>query len=166
MLKQLQKTKDQKGFTIIEVLIVLAIAGLILLIVFLAVPNLQRNSRNTTIKNDANVLGGGIAEFQANNGGSAPNSATTDIAVASGVATITNAALASPVPTKIKVSSGTTVVYKAVSGTTPVGVDPATAGTIWVYGGYSCDGTKSTRAFSLVYDIETAGGLTATCADR
>ncbi|HPW47952.1 MAG TPA: prepilin-type N-terminal cleavage/methylation domain-containing protein, partial [Candidatus Saccharibacteria bacterium] len=35
--------KDQKGFTIIEVLIVLAIAALILLIVFLAVPALQRN---------------------------------------------------------------------------------------------------------------------------
>ncbi|MDQ3065292.1 MAG: prepilin-type N-terminal cleavage/methylation domain-containing protein, partial [bacterium] len=34
---------NNKGFTIIEVLIVLAIAGLIMLIVFLAVPALQRN---------------------------------------------------------------------------------------------------------------------------
>jgi len=36
----------QSGFTIIEVMIVLAIAGLILLIVFLVVPALQRNARN------------------------------------------------------------------------------------------------------------------------
>jgi prepilin-type N-terminal cleavage/methylation domain-containing protein len=38
--------RDGSAFTIIEVLIVLAIAGLILVIVFLAVPNAQRNYRN------------------------------------------------------------------------------------------------------------------------
>jgi prepilin-type N-terminal cleavage/methylation domain-containing protein len=35
-------SKKEKGFTIIEVMIVLAIAGLIMLVVFLAVPALQR----------------------------------------------------------------------------------------------------------------------------
>ena len=50
---QKYKTKREEGFTIIEVLIVLAIAGLILLIVFLAIPALQRNSRNTQRKNDS-----------------------------------------------------------------------------------------------------------------
>jgi prepilin-type N-terminal cleavage/methylation domain-containing protein len=44
--------KRNQGFTIIEVMIVLAIAGLILLIVFLAVPALQRSSRNTQRKQD------------------------------------------------------------------------------------------------------------------
>jgi prepilin-type N-terminal cleavage/methylation domain-containing protein len=34
--------KNKEGFTIIEVLIVLAIAGLIMLVVLLAVPGLQR----------------------------------------------------------------------------------------------------------------------------
>ena len=48
MLSKLKKSNQ--GFTIIEVMIVLAIAGLILLIVFLAVPALQRNGRNTTKK--------------------------------------------------------------------------------------------------------------------
>ena len=52
------KTKRDEGFTIIEVLIVLAIAGLIMLIVFLAVPALQRNSRNTQRTNDASLIGG------------------------------------------------------------------------------------------------------------
>jgi len=44
------------GFTIIEVLIVLAIAGLIMVVVFLAVPALQRNNRNNTRKTDARYL--------------------------------------------------------------------------------------------------------------
>ena len=45
--------KNLSGFTIIEVLIVLAIAGLIMLIVFLAVPALQRNNRNKQRASDA-----------------------------------------------------------------------------------------------------------------
>lgn len=59
-----------KGFTIIEVLIVLAIGGLIMLIVFLAVPALQRNSRNTQRSNDAANLSSALANFTSNNGGS------------------------------------------------------------------------------------------------
>ena len=42
--------KDQKGFTIIEVMIVLAIAGLIIAVVLVAVPQLQRNQRNNARK--------------------------------------------------------------------------------------------------------------------
>ncbi|MES2971664.1 MAG: prepilin-type N-terminal cleavage/methylation domain-containing protein [Patescibacteria group bacterium] len=71
-----------KGFTIIEVLIVLAIAGLILLIVFLAVPALQRNSRNTQRKNDIGRLGGSATEFVSNNNGTLPT--------ASNAATVTS----------------------------------------------------------------------------
>ena len=67
------KLRNQKGFTIIEVLIVLAIAGLILLIVFLAVPALQRNSRNTQRKNDISALLAAINEFSNNNNGKNAN---------------------------------------------------------------------------------------------
>lgn len=63
------KTKRDEGFTIIEVLIVLAIAGLIMLIVFLAVPALQRNSRNTQRTNDASLIGGSVGECLANKNG-------------------------------------------------------------------------------------------------
>ncbi len=65
--------KNEKGFTIIEVMIVLAIAGLIILIVFLAVPALQRNSRNTQRRNDAARISGLVSEFVANNNGSLPS---------------------------------------------------------------------------------------------
>ncbi|MEK9196120.1 MAG: type II secretion system protein [Patescibacteria group bacterium] len=69
--------KKQKGFTIIEVLIVLAIAGLIILIVFLAVPALQRNSRNTQRKNDASAVLGATQEDVNNNNGAFRVVATT-----------------------------------------------------------------------------------------
>ena len=66
------KKSNQKGFSIIEVLIVLAIAGLIMLIVFLAVPALQRNSRNTQRKNDASAYSGAINEWVNNHNGKLP----------------------------------------------------------------------------------------------
>lgn len=66
------KNRKQEGFTIIEVLIVLAIAGLIMVIVFLAVPALQRNSKNTQRKNDVSALATAIANFTSNNNGALP----------------------------------------------------------------------------------------------
>lgn len=71
------KLKNTKGFTIIEVLIVLAIAGLIMLIVFLAVPALQRNSRNTQRKNDVAGILAAMAEYSNNNNGQLPNECST-----------------------------------------------------------------------------------------
>src|SRR6185369_8500751 len=62
------------GFTIIEVLIVLAIAGLILLVVFLAVPALQRNSRNTQYRAEASRILAGAQEFMNNNNTNLPTS--------------------------------------------------------------------------------------------
>jgi prepilin-type N-terminal cleavage/methylation domain-containing protein len=67
---KLKNIKNQKGFTIIEVLIVLAIAGLIMLVVFLAVPALQRNSRNTQRRADVSGVLGAISETVANKNGS------------------------------------------------------------------------------------------------
>lgn len=69
----LRKThKHQDGFTIIEIMIVLAIAGLIMLIVFLAVPALQRSARNTQRKNDVSAISAAIANYIDNNGGALP----------------------------------------------------------------------------------------------
>jgi prepilin-type N-terminal cleavage/methylation domain-containing protein len=61
--------KDNQGFTIIEVLIVLAIAGLIMLIVFLAVPALQRNQRNNARNNEASRISAALTECLANRNG-------------------------------------------------------------------------------------------------
>lgn len=74
MLRNKLKQGDRKagGFTIIEVLIVLAIAGLIMLIVFLAVPQLQRNAHNTQRRNDVASVLGAWSEYTNNNGGTLP----------------------------------------------------------------------------------------------
>jgi prepilin-type N-terminal cleavage/methylation domain-containing protein len=67
--------KRQKGFTIIEVVLVLAIAGLIFLIVFLAVPALQRNRRDTQRRSDAARFMSQAESFSSNRNGSYPTGA-------------------------------------------------------------------------------------------
>lgn len=57
----------KKGFTIIEVVLVLAIAGLIFLMVFVALPALQRSQRNTQVRRDADRISGLVADYQKNN---------------------------------------------------------------------------------------------------
>lgn len=68
----MKKHKHYKGFTIIEVVLVLAIAGLIFLMVFLALPALQQSQRDTQRKNDARNLLAAIIEFQSHNKGQRP----------------------------------------------------------------------------------------------
>ena len=57
----------QKGFTIIEVVLVLAIAALIFLMVFIALPALQKSQRDTARKNDVSVISGAVSSWQGNN---------------------------------------------------------------------------------------------------
>jgi len=64
--------QKQKGFTIIEVMIVLAIAGVIMMLLFLVVPTLQRNNRNTQIQNDAAALLTYIGEYSIQKNGALP----------------------------------------------------------------------------------------------
>lgn len=148
MFKNLKKKSE--GFTIIEVLIVLAIAGLILLIVFLAVPALQRNSRNTQIRNDAAGVLGGVSDFVNANNGTLPTGAT----VAGNTVTFTGATGTSPSEAKVK--SGTTVTFGAAA--------PAGTGAIAVAVNYGCNGntpTSKPRAVAALYRIENTSSATA-----
>jgi type II secretory pathway pseudopilin PulG len=70
-----QKTHKIGGFTIIEVVLVLAIAGLIFLLVFLAFPALQRSNQDTQRRNDVGRLVAQVANFQSNNNGALPATA-------------------------------------------------------------------------------------------
>lgn len=69
--------KQQKGFTIIEVVLVLAIAALIFLMVFIALPALQRNQRDTQRKDDLARLVSQVTNYESANNGNVPNSSTT-----------------------------------------------------------------------------------------
>lgn len=66
------KSNSRPAFTIIEVVLVLAIAGLIFLMVFIALPALQRNQRDTQRKNNISLLKDAIERYKANNKGKLP----------------------------------------------------------------------------------------------
>ncbi len=68
-------TQKQRGFTIIEVVLVLAIAGLIFLMVFLALPALQRSQRDTARRSSLSTFTAQVTQFQANNKGAVPTTA-------------------------------------------------------------------------------------------
>jgi prepilin-type N-terminal cleavage/methylation domain-containing protein len=62
----------KSGFTIIEVVLVLAIAGLIFLIVFLAVPALQRSQRDQARRSDMGRLIAATQDWRGNHQGGLP----------------------------------------------------------------------------------------------
>ena len=64
--------QNKKGFTIIEVVLVLAIAGLIFLMVFIALPMLQRNQRDTQRREDMTRFMSQLTQYQTNNRGKIP----------------------------------------------------------------------------------------------
>ena len=57
---------SKQGFTIIEVVLVLAIAGLIFLMVFVALPALQRSQRDTQRRNDMSRVDTALVQYQTN----------------------------------------------------------------------------------------------------
>lgn len=66
-------TRKQQGFTIIEVVLVLAIAGLIFLMVFIALPALNRGQRDTQRRNDVSRFSAQVTQYQSNNKGDVPD---------------------------------------------------------------------------------------------
>lgn len=73
-----QQTKKNNGFTIIEVVLVLAIAGLIFLMVFIALPALQRNQRDTQRRDDASTFVSQLTSYSTNFKGKLPAAANVE----------------------------------------------------------------------------------------
>lgn len=71
----MNKKDTKQGFTIIEVVLVLAIAGLIFLLVFVALPALQRSQRDTARKQDNSSIAAAVTTFESNNRGALPSAA-------------------------------------------------------------------------------------------
>lgn len=149
------QTKRSEGFTIIEVLIVLAIAGLIMLVVFLAVPNLQRNSRNNSYRSEANNILAAYTEISSNKNGA--------------VLTASNSGTAGSDAEKVKQAANsqniTTVVIEAQSGSTAASLTQAVLRT-----GAKCTAADSattpagsSRQVALLYMVETASGTQVQC---
>jgi prepilin-type N-terminal cleavage/methylation domain-containing protein len=169
------KLRNQKGFTIIEVLIVLAIAGLILLIVFLAVPALQRNSRNTQRKNDVASILGAVTEFMNNNNGTLPTAVTAPPASPGTVRFGCGLAVCTTSEAKVGyynkgVGTGTgqvtmSATYTATGPfTAPADDRVAVVGVAGCSAGATIGGAA--RAIAAVYEIERGAGLYAGACDE
>ncbi|HVS79130.1 MAG TPA: type II secretion system protein [Candidatus Saccharimonadales bacterium] len=141
-MKNLYKNKRQQGFTIIEVMIVLAIAAVILLIVLLAVPALERSSRNTQRNNDAAQLASAINTCLANH-----NSVLTSCESIQTFA----------------VDIDFTKLGQIQSADYGASCSPSLTNACWLFG-KTCNaagtGTQNatTREFAVTYNIETTAG--------
>jgi prepilin-type N-terminal cleavage/methylation domain-containing protein len=175
MLQQLKNRKQDSGFTIIEVLIVLAIAGLILLIVFLAVPALQRSARNTQRKDDVGRITGSISDFISNNSGALPQSATDCTTLANDAGTLnqytfglTGSPAACPgtdvitTATCALTNANITISTGSITCTAPT--ETATVATAEIIEGDTCLGSVATTAgatnrnTAVIYSTEAGGG--------
>lgn len=162
---QTVKQKRDEGFTIIEVLIVLAIAGLIMVVVFLAVPALQRNSRNNQTKTEANNTLSAYSELVGNNGGVAGSVSTS----------ATNGSDAF----KVKDNAGgqnlelVSIIAGPASGTTEIPKTNTKTTNVIIYTKAKCtSGQASTtvspasnREAALVYWVETTGNPQSQCVN-
>jgi prepilin-type N-terminal cleavage/methylation domain-containing protein len=156
-MKQLTKFNN-RGFTIVETLIVLAIAAVIIIIVLLAVPALQRTTRNTDIKNDAAAVAGAINDYESNNGGTKPVGflqSTSSVQFCN----LAACASGSTVGSTATVQSSDVIQLVATSGTTPTQAS-VKAGTIQIdlgnaTTGYSC--LNTTGPFTAAQLNTTAG---------
>lgn len=145
--------KRQSGFTIIEVLIVLAIAGLIMLIIFLAVPALQRNNRNTQRNADVSRMAGLINDYVSGHGGTLPTAIGTG--TGSGVLDVSNekwSQMNAPVTADIITAS----TWGTISG-------------MKINKGFKCDTQNNTltpssaRTFAITYQKEASGNDQNAC---
>lgn len=159
-MNSLQKRQDE-GFTIIEVVLVLAIAALILLMVFLALPALQRNQRDTTRKNDVSRLQSAINNFKSRNRGALPTNYTAFF----------ESDLRRSGDLFDDPSGGPYVAVVETGATTFAGdesnqesYDDATAMNIYIYPGLTCNGENakgtintSARKVAIVKPLEGGG---------
>lgn len=150
--------KNNKGFTIIEVVLVLAIAGLIFLVVFLALPALQRNQRDTQRRADLGRTLSAVQTYQGNNNGKAP----TDLAdFTTKYLKVGDDGYTDP--------SGTDYSLVAKNVATPADlITEPPEGQIWYYSKGKCDGenvvaTTSARNIAVRVNLENGG---AYCQDN
>lgn len=149
------QTQKKDGFTIIEVVLVLAIGALIMLLVFLAWPALQRGQRDQARNSDVSLLASTIGTWKTNNKGKVPSTASE-------LTSITN-------DLSLSQYDSTDVVYNAGGSTT---VAPASdIQQIRYVRGHKCDDTgggttkAGGRQAALQYMVEGSGSELAQCRD-
>ncbi len=155
--------KGSQGFTIIEVMIVLAIAGLILGVVLVAIPQLQKNQRNESRKSVLARISAEVDNYIGNNEGVVPtntNSLTTGFTTGFMERYITSAS-----GRTFDKPGGGNYSYLDYSSPSAVEVD-----TIVYHAGGKCDGelpsgtgASATRNFAIAVGLE---GGSSYCVDN
>lgn len=156
-MKFLQK-KNQSGFTIIEVMIVLAIAGVMIAAVLVAVPQLQRNQRNTARRAILGRAKTEIDNYVGNNNGVPPTqnaNATTGFTGGFATRYITSNVTSFTDPN----GTAVTLAFYAAGATTPAIPAGATPAGILYRVGFICAGEALTgvgnaRQYAVAIGLE------------
>lgn len=167
----------KKGFTIIEVVIVLAIAGLIFSIVLWALPNLQKNQRDNSRQQIVNNLSANLGQAATNNNGAYPATAAefaTNILVQ--FYECASATSGSVLPASCKIEDPKTAftwtwANRSAAGTTAEMTSATAIGSLRTLMNAKCtdgtigsvDGAQGTKAYAVMVKLEN--GL-AYCADN
>ena len=151
-------TNSKKGFTIIEVVLVLAIAGLIFLMVFVALPALQRSQRDTQRRDDMARLATAITQYQTNNNGKVPMAMST---VPTSADFITRY-LGGTDEFKDPDGEAYEIKFATLGGTTSAPEPTAVNHEIYVYNMAACNGETmvsdtKTNSYAIMYKLEGSG---------
>ncbi|MCA9347457.1 type II secretion system protein [Candidatus Saccharibacteria bacterium] len=168
---KIRTNKFQKGFTIIEVMIVLAIAGVIIAAVLIAVPQLQKNQRNSSRRAILGRVKTEIDNYIGNNNGTVPSS--------NAFASSNNCSSATPGTFVTKYlnptssftdPNGSAVSYCvwSAAGNLPANASGSTAAAVMYAAGHICSGesldtTGTSRQYAVAIGLE--GGATY-CLDN
>ena len=129
--------KTYKGFTIIEVMIVLAIAGLIMVIVFFAIPQLQINQRDNARQNAINRTKAELETYASNNQGVYPFRTAGQTLADFQARYLNNVQIKNP-------KSGGDYVPAFAGGAGPPNNPEDTLNEIFLYPGMTCQGENAT----------------------
>jgi prepilin-type N-terminal cleavage/methylation domain-containing protein len=156
MLSNRKLTKDG-GFTIIEVMIVLAIAALILVVVLVAIPQLQRNQRNSARQNEASRILVSVQNWSANNNG-AVFSASNRGAVITDVGSLSQYTLTTTSPATFLHATG-----EQTGTITDVDRVRIVTGAACSIPNPGQTVNASSRSLALQFAVETANGTQSRC---
>lgn len=154
---------SSKGFTLIEVVLVLAIGGLIFLLAFLAFQQVSRNRRDTERRSAASQV---VAELQNYAGDNSNNFPTSSVAVGSNVCTGGTAPAAGSFQAFIRtyMCSGSPAEFNGPQGayTLQVSTTAPTKDQIRYINGENCDGDSVSGSVRVDIGLE-AGSV---CRDN
>ena len=141
----------EKGFTLIEIVLVLAIAAFIIALVFAALSGAQKSKRDTQRREDGSAFVAALESYSSNHTGAYP--AGGIFAAGSGTSPVGPAYF-----TRTDPLSGQSYAFTATPATAPA------AGTIAYNTTYSCSGQvgvagAGARAYAIVVGLEVGGSV-------